>query len=151
MAEGSLLCLAASEPKRLSTPSFLLEATHPAVERSLGGAGLARPLAHGHPEQRQWAYLLVGRLLGPPAKQSELLPLFGGFGPLSAPPPAHSRSPSLRGAAAVKCPALRHRKDFTRGIYALAGPRPKGERYRTAPAVPIPAMGRRVCGGAWGP
>jgi hypothetical protein len=38
-------------------------------------------------------------------------------------------------------------RDATRAIYALAGPRPRGERQRTAPAVPVPAMSRGVCCG----
>ena len=73
--------------------ALFLEAANLAVERTLGSAGLSRPLRHRVPEQRERAYLLVSALLGPQAKQCELLPVVGRLDASSALRPAHTRSP----------------------------------------------------------
>ncbi len=100
-----------------------LEASHPAVEGTLGGgAGLARPLRDGSAEQGQRADLFVGQLLRSAAQQCELLPLVGRLDAASASSPAHLRFPP-------RSAVPRERKDATTARSA-PGDRLGRERWR---------------------
>ena len=156
-AEGGVLGLAvddepphggreAAEPGRFGGEQALhalgLEAAHPAVERALGDARLSRTLGHGAPEQGQRPDLLVGQLLGPPAKQRELLPVVGRLHASFAPSRAHlvPPPPRCRVVGRVAChrrepPASRKLPEDGRLVRRLATaddqvPLPKRRRLR---------------------
>jgi hypothetical protein len=61
------------------------------AQLALPDAGLPRPSGHGAPEQRERPDLFVGWLLGPRAKDLELLPVVGRLDAASAPSLAHIR------------------------------------------------------------
>jgi hypothetical protein len=70
------------------------------AQLALPDAGLPRPSGHGAPEQRERADLFVGQLLGPRAKDLELLPVVGRLDAASAPSLAHLRFPPR---SALRC------------------------------------------------
>jgi hypothetical protein len=106
------------------------------AQLALPDAGFPRPSGHGAPEQRERPDLFVGWLLGPRAKDLELLPVVGRLDAASAPSLAHIRSPSLCGAAGTegwRDGCLRARGSILAGTWDV-------------PAALAPAMGRRVYG-----
>lgn len=148
MAGGSVLRRAGVLGAEEALHALFLEAAHPAVERALRGAGLARPLRHGASEQHQRRYLLVGALRRPPAQQRELLPFVGRLDAPTARRPAHIRFPPH---SAVPRPpllaTLRVRKRATLAA-AVASSRGAGSDHLptgVSSANPIPSLGRRVC------
>jgi hypothetical protein len=102
IARGSFLRLACSESRRGSPSPRRRSGRLYAAQRSLGGrAGLQCTFGRGATEQDQWTDELVFPLLGPPAKELDLLPLVGRLDAAPAPLRAHLRSPSPCCAAAA--------------------------------------------------